>query len=166
MEYHIEWHKIPTITLEDINAKIGRKKENEEDEIEEELEYQDIEQSNRKVHTAMTEARQKVAKRYKKEKWNEKSKTLFEERREMLRNNERATIKYIETNKTLEKFVKEDKRKQLEEKIEKVIKENKNMKSIRNSLGGRQMNEIKYNNKQIVYRTGILKEVERFYKYM
>ncbi|KAF5272125.1 hypothetical protein FQA39_LY01207 [Lamprigera yunnana] len=75
----------------------------------------------------------KLAKALKKKEkeWSSRTKLLIDKRRELLQEGEQSTIEYTKTNTAVRKLTREDRPKQLVEEIERMFKENKNMKSIR-----------------------------------
>jgi len=125
-----------------------------------------IDEMNTTMNKAMLESAKNVAKvrKQKSKQWSNKTEDLFKKRRTLLQRGDHGSIEYTETNKTLRKSIREDKRKHIEEMIERAIEKGKNMKSVRTSLGNSSINAVKDETGNVITeREKILRTTEKFY---
>ncbi|CAG9840644.1 unnamed protein product [Diabrotica balteata] len=109
------------------------------------LENKNIDEINQLLTDTLAKAGKEVAQtRIKKENYvSQETKNLMSKRKTLLEQDKRNTVDYKEVNKAIRRNIKDYKRRVQEEKIEKAIEQNKNMKCLKPQLGTIQINSIK-----------------------
>lgn len=92
-------------------------------------------------------------------------KQLLDQRRKLAAEDRKGTAEYTALCKLIRRRIKENKTKTQEEKINKVIEQNKSMKALKPKLGKKQIYALKNKDGEIIEdREEILKTVENFYR--
>lgn len=152
--------------------KLKQNKHSYKDKIKEQL-TKNLDPNNRNINeinnilsdTVLTAAKEIAQKDEGKESYiSQQTKDLMTKRRKLAEEGKTKSIEFTEINKTIRKNIKNDKRKIQEAKVEEIIEKNKNMKSLRPSLGKFEINKIK-NEKQIEIhdRNKIIEIIHQYY---
>lgn len=132
----------------------------------EQMDGQDIDETNDRISKELLRAGLEVASRTKTRvnKLSQETKQLMNQRRQLMTNGRMNTGEYNELNKIIKKEVKKDLKEHNEALAEKIIESNRGLKSLQPTLGTQRMISLKYpNGKEERDKKKITSIVEDFY---